>query len=172
MVDGRVRRAAPRRARSARVTALVLLATDPGGRAAVRAAPEVWTRLLDDSGSPREQAARLVTLLFPPELAPQIDRDFGDDIAAARARLDPSVLRAQAAAMAAWYTDEPQPHDHHDLPVLAACGTEDIVIPPTNVDRLAARWPGCTVERFAGGGHAFMAQEPERLASSMASFLR
>ena len=51
------------------------------------------------------------------------------------------------------------------------CGTEDMVIPAANPDRLAARWPGCRVERVAGGGHAVMAQAPERVAGAMASFL-
>lgn len=56
--------------------------------------------------------------------------------------------------------------------MLAAHGSEDLVIPPENLDALAARWPGCRVERFAGGGHAFMAQEPARLADVIKSLLR
>jgi hypothetical protein len=35
--------------------------------------------------------------------------------------------------------------------------------------QLAWRWPGSRVERYAGGGHAFMAQEPARLAASIAA---
>jgi pimeloyl-ACP methyl ester carboxylesterase len=56
--------------------------------------------------------------------------------------------------------------------VLVAHGAEDLVIPPANADALAARWPGARVERFAGGGHAFMAQEPRRLAELIAGFVR
>ena len=46
------------------------------------------------------------------------------------------------------------------------------MIPPANADALAARWPGCRIERVAGGGHALMAQEPARVAGVIDSFLR
>lgn len=153
-----------------RVEALVLLSTDPGGPDAVLADPAVWAQLTDNSGTPREQATRLISLLFPPGVAAEIDRQFGDVVAAARAELSPAALAAQANAMAAWHATDQQPVDSA-MPVLIAHGSEDIVIPPENSDRLAAHWPNSQVERFAGGGHAFMAQEPERLADLITSFL-
>jgi pimeloyl-ACP methyl ester carboxylesterase len=153
-----------------RVTALTLLSTDPGGPESVQADPAVWARLTDHSGTPREQATRLIALLFPPDLAPGIDEQFGEVVATARAQLSPATLEAQEAAMAAWHK-ESQPTPNDSLPVLVAHGSEDVVIPPENVDALAARWPGCKVERFAGSGHAFIAQEPKRLAALVASFL-
>ncbi len=156
----------------ARVASLVLLSTDPGGGRAAPPDPEVWARLTDASGSPREQAARLLSLLFPPALAAEIDRRFGEIVAAARAKLSPQALRAQEAAMVAWHQEEPPRPDAGAPRVLAACGTEDAVIPPQNTDALAAHWPGCRVERFEGGGHAFMAQEPARLGDLIESFLR
>ena len=69
-----------------------------------------------------------------------------------------------------WHAEEPGPVGPSPPPVLAACGTVDVVIPPENSDALAARWPACRVERFVGGGHAFMAQEPARVAELLASF--
>jgi pimeloyl-ACP methyl ester carboxylesterase len=148
----------------ARVAALALLDTDPGGAISVPAAPEVWERLVDHSGTPREQASRLIALLFPPPLAAEIDRQFGDLVAAAREQLSPAALRAQEAAMEAWHRDEPAPAAVADLPVLVLHGTEDVVIPPANALALAERWPGAHVELFEGCGHALMAQEPERVA--------
>lgn len=154
-----------------RVEALVLLSTDPGGPDAVPADPAVWTRLTDDSGTPREQATRLISLLFPSSVAVEIDRQFGDAVAAARAELSPAALTAQVGAMEDWHaTERPRPPTPAP-PVLIACGNEDVVIPPENSDRLAALWPNNRLERFAGGGHAFMAQEPERLADLITSFL-
>lgn len=153
-----------------RVDALVLLSTDPGGPAAVRAAPEVWARLTDHAGTPRERAARLLALLFPPALAGELDRRFGDVVAQAQAALSPAALAAQEAAIAAWHRDAPAALPDGLPPVLAVHGSEDVVIPAANLDGLAARWPGCRTERFAGGGHAFMAQEPERLAALIAAF--
>lgn len=153
-----------------RIEALVLLSTDPGGSDAVLADPAVWAQLTDNSGTPREQATRLISLLFPPSVAIEIDRQFGDVVAAARAELSPSALSAQVDAMEAWHASE-QPAVDAAPPVLIAHGSEDVTIPPENDDRLAARWPNSRVEQFAGGGHAFMAQEPERLADLITSFL-
>lgn len=154
-----------------RVEALVLLSTDPGGPDAVPADPAVWAQLTDNSGTPREQAARLISLLFPPVVATEIDRQYGEAVATARAALSPSALSAQVGAMDDWHaTEQPRPPAPAP-PVLIAHGSEDIVIPPMNSDRLAAHWPNSRVERFAGGGHAFMAQAPGRSADLITSFL-
>ena len=56
-------------------------------------------------------------------------------------------------------------------PVLIAHGSEDVVIPAANAETLRGRWPGARVELFDGGGHAFMAQEPDRLAACLCDFL-
>jgi len=183
-----------------RVSRLALLGTDPGGAAAVLADPAAWAALVDHAGTPREQATRLLSLLFPAGLAEQIDAQFGELVAAARAALSPAVLRAQERAIDVWHgvpvlgaaIDNEAPAglgsagatDSADamgrapaapasaIPVLVAHGAEDVVIPPANADALAARWSGAQVERFAGCGHAFMAQEPARLAELIASFAR
>ena len=148
-----------------RVAALALLATDPGGPDAVPAAPADWSRLTDHSGTPRERATRLISLLFPPDLAPQIDSEFGDLVATAQAELSPRTLHAQEAAMASWHR-EPQPPLSADAipPTLVAHGDLDAVIPAGNATALAARWPGAQVEILPGCAHALMAQEPQRAA--------
>jgi pimeloyl-ACP methyl ester carboxylesterase len=157
-----------------RVEAMALLSTDPGGPEAVLATPQAWARLTDHSGTPREQASRLISLLFPPELAPGIDREFGEVVAAARAELSLDPLAAQEAAMDAWHAEGQgalaTKRDADPLPVLIAHGSEDVVIPAANTEPLAARWPGARVELFAGGGHAFMAQEPRRVAELLSDF--
>ncbi len=155
-----------------RVCAMVLLASAPGGPTAISAAPGVFARLTDYSGTPREQATRLLSLLFPPDVAAQIDRDFGELVAAARAQLSPRTLDAQARALLAWHAEAPQLPGTDSPPVLALCGDRDVVIPPENSDALAAFWPGARAERIAGGGHAFMAQEPERVAALIAEFVQ
>lgn len=154
-----------------RVEALVLLSTDPGGAAATGAEPAVWRQLTDHSGTPREQASRLIALLFPPPVAAEIDRRFGDVVAAARARLSPTALRAQEAAMDAWHREEQAPVRGDAPPTLVLHGSDDVVIPAANAAALAERWPAAEVELFAGGGHAFMAQEPERVADRIVAFL-
>lgn len=153
----------------ARVEALVLLGTDPGAGAEL-GDREAWERLLDYGGSPREQASRLIALLFPAAVAERIDAEFGDLLAKAREQLDHEVLDAQERAMGAW-------HQRRDttaleaLPTLAAAGSLDAVIPPANAELIAARARDSWLARFPGCGHAFMAQEPERVAALIAAFL-
>ncbi len=72
------------------VNKLILLSTDSGGTDADLASPAVWSQLIDISGTPREQARRLLFLLFPNDVAEFFYRDFGDIIAAARAQLSPN----------------------------------------------------------------------------------
>jgi pimeloyl-ACP methyl ester carboxylesterase len=154
-----------------RVSAMVLLASAPGGPTAVPAEPQAWQELTDHSGTPREQATRLIALLFPPDIAPSIDRDFGEVVAAARAELSTQALEAQERALLAWHDEAPQMPGSDSPPVLAICGSEDVVIPPQNSELLATFWPGARSECIAGGGHAFMAQQPERVAALIAGFL-
>ena len=149
-----------------RVSALALMSTDPGGEAAVPARAEVWAELTDHSGTPREQATRLISLLFPPPVAVEIDRQFGEIVAAARAGLAATTLRAQEQAMAAWHRTEPG-EPEAATPTLVLHGTEDVVIPPANAGALTDRWPGAGVELFEGSGHAVMAQEPQRIAAAI-----
>ncbi len=157
------------RSEPGRVEALALVSTDPGGPDAVRCAPETWERLCDRTGTPREQASRLISLLFPPDFAEVVDRDFGDVVAEAKASLDPAALDAQEAAMGAWHEGhggEARPRP--GVPTLAAAGAVDQVIPPENAALLAG--DEGRREIFDGGGHAFMAQQPDRLAGLLLSF--
>jgi len=154
-----------------RVQAMVLLGTDAGGPEAVLADQDDWDRLVDHTGSPRQQATRLLHLLFPPAVASEVDRLFGDVVAEARAQLSPESLAAQERAIAAWHAGDPGRPGSPLPPVLVATGAEDVVIPPANAGLVAERWDAARIESFAGGGHAVMAQEPERIGTLMTVFL-
>jgi 3-oxoadipate enol-lactonase len=145
-----------------RVASLALLSTDAGGPDAALASADAWTRLTDHSGTPREQASRLISLLFPPALAADVDRQFGEIVAEARANLSAQTLRAQEAAMDAWHRD-PQAAPMEIPPTLIVHGDLDEVTPAANAAALASRWPGARVELFPGCAHAVMAQEPQRI---------
>ncbi len=154
-----------------RVDAMVLLGTDPGGSTTVRADPDVWARLIDHSGTPRERASRLIPLLFPSAFVPAIDEAFGDMIAAAQASLSQSALRAQERAMDRWHDQDQDPPDKATAPgALVLSGSEDVLIPPQNAGALEAIWPSCEIEIFEGGGHAFFALEPQRVADRIIDF--
>ena len=155
-----------------RINKLILLSTDPGGVNADLASVEVWSKLIDMSGTPHEQARRLLSLVFPSAIVESIYREFGDIVAAARAQLSPSLLDRQVAAMDAW---------HHNgiasqvreirVPVLIATGTEDVVIPASNALKLVNAIPSAWLAQFNGGGHAFMYQYPRPLADLINNFL-
>lgn len=104
MVDGRIIAQTLAVEYPERVDKLILLSTDSGGTDADLASPAVWSRLIDTSGTPHEQAHRLLFLLFPNEVAETFYHKFGDIVAAARAHLSPDLLRRQAAAMDAWHS--------------------------------------------------------------------
>jgi pimeloyl-ACP methyl ester carboxylesterase len=152
-----------------RVAGLALIATDPGGPDAVPAEPAVWRQLTDRSGSPRDQASRLIALAFPPALAPMLDAEFGDLIAEARAAMSPAALEAQEAAMVGWHRVGVGEASESSPPTVVIHGEADTVIPAANAERLAAHWPGARVELVPGAAHAVMAQEPRRAAAAVAS---
>jgi pimeloyl-ACP methyl ester carboxylesterase len=155
-----------------RVRRLVLLSTDHGGPGAVTAPDAVWAQLIDHGGSPREQASRLLKLLFPAEFADQLGDDVVELVASARALLSPATLFAQEAAITAWRS-APARHRLSSIsaPTFIAAGAEDVVIPPANSRLLADAIVGARFELYGGGGHAFMAQEPTRLGAPINRFL-
>src|ERR1051325_9552721 len=155
-----------------RIDKLVLLSTDPGGIEADLASLNVWSGLLDTSGTPDEQARRLLFLVFPRDVAESFYRQLGGIVAAARAKVSVELLNRQAAAMEAWHRDglTSQLRDLR-IPVLIATGMEDIVIPASNALKLANTIPGARLAQFPHGGHAFMAQFPKLLAKVINSFL-
>lgn len=155
-----------------RVDKLVLLSTDPGGADADLAPTAVWSQLTDITGTPHEQARRLLSLLFPSDVAESFYREYGDIVAAARARLSPELNKRQAAAMDAWHRNGIG-NRLRDIstPVLIASGTEDVVIPASNGLKLVNAIPGSWLAQFSRGGHTFMAQYPRQLADLINGFL-
>jgi pimeloyl-ACP methyl ester carboxylesterase len=136
-----------------RVDKLVLLSTDPGGIEAERASPDVWSQLIDTSGTPNEQARRLLFLLFPKDVAESFYREFGDIVAAARAQLSVELLKRQAWAMDAWHRNGVASQLREiRVPVLIAAGTEDIVIPASNAMKLVTAISGAWLAQFPQGG--------------------
>ena len=116
-------------------------------------------------------ARRLLSLLFPSDVAESIYREFGDTVAAERARLSPSLINRQIAAMESWHrAGVANRLREMNVPVLVATGVADIVIPPSNALKLVNAIPGAWLAQFNGGGHAFMAQFPHPLADLINSF--
>ena len=154
------------------VDKLILLSTNLGGPRAQLASAAVLTQLTDTSGTPHEQARRLLSLLFPAEFAESVYAAFGDVIAEARAQLSPDLVARQAAAIDAWHRDGVGDRlGELRAPALIAAGTEDAVIPSSNALALANAIPGAWLVQLNGGGHAFMAQYPRPIAQVINEFV-
>jgi pimeloyl-ACP methyl ester carboxylesterase len=150
-----------------RVSALALIGTHPGGPGYVPTGDsESFAKLVDYSGTPREQASRLISVLFPPEQAAQIDAEFGELVAAARAKLDHRALDAQVAALVAWRDREPPPPLPEPPPAVILHGRLDRLVSAGNAVPLGERW-GARVDVFEASAHAAMAQEPQRAAAAI-----
>jgi pimeloyl-ACP methyl ester carboxylesterase len=152
-----------------RVSALVLIGTHPGGPTYVPTGDaEAFAKLIDYSGTPRQQATRLLSVLFPPAEAAAIDAEFGEVVAAARAKLDHPALDAQQAALTAWRHRDPPPAPAGPPPSVVIHGALDRLIAVGNAPPLAERW-GAGLEIFERSAHAVMAQEPQAVAAAIAA---
>ncbi|MBS1879155.1 MAG: alpha/beta hydrolase [Actinobacteria bacterium] len=150
-----------------RVSALGLIGTHPGGPAYVPCADTgAFKRLVDHSGTPREQASRLISVLFPPERVAAIEAEVGDVVAAARARLDHRALDAQEAALVAWRRREPPPPLAGPPPAVVLHGGLDELIAVGNAVPLAERW-GAEARVFDDCAHAVMTQEAAAVAAAI-----
>ena len=148
------------------VGALALLATSPGGPHSPPIPDSVLETIADLSAPPREQASRLIDLLFPPTLARGIDAEFGELVAAARGGLSPDPLRRQVAAIRGWQAGGAAGRlDQIAGPVLVACGMQDTVVSPAASLVLTEGIPSAWLARFPDAGHALMAQAPHEVTT-------
>jgi pimeloyl-ACP methyl ester carboxylesterase len=148
------------------ISALALIGTHPGGPSYVPTGDaEAFARLIDYSGTPREQATRLISVFFPPDRVAAADAELGETLTAARARLDHAALDAQVAALVAWRDREPPPLAARP-PSLVIHGALDRLVSAGNAAPLAERWHA-GLEIFEQSAHAAMTQEPSRAAAAI-----
>ena len=151
-----------------RIIAVGLISTHTGGADCVNGSPEVARELVDHSGTPREQATRLISLLFPPDRAAEADERFGEIVAAARAVLPERVLFMQEETLREWHgRPDPLPLSDPKIPVAVIHGSVDTVVMPGNAEVLARFHPGARVTIVPGCAHAPMALEPDAVAAAI-----
>lgn len=154
-----------------RVDRLVLACTTPGGPRA-HPMPQQTVALMAEAATlePAVALRRFVENALSPGTAagrPElVDRIMTHRLATAQ---DPATWAAQAAAGATF--------DAYDrlgglgAPTLVQHGAEDVVVDPRNGELLAELLPDARLDPFAGTGHLFFWEEPERFVSSVSSFL-
>ncbi len=151
---------------------LVLLSTDLGGADADLTSPAVGHNSWIHPARLANRLAGCCSCFFRAIWPKLFYRQFGNIVAAARARLSADLVNRQAAAMDAWHRNGVGNRLREiGAPVLIATGAQDIVIPPSNALKLVNAIPGAWLAQFPGGGHAFMAQYPRPLADLINGFL-
>jgi 3-oxoadipate enol-lactonase len=146
-----------------RVDKLVLACTTPGGTQAFPL-PARTAELMTRGATLREFVENA--------LAPNPDEKIVERILQHRdATAQPiEAWSAQAAAGAGF--DALDRVDRIAAPTLLLHGTEDGVVDPRNSALLAERIPGARVELFAGGGHLFFWEQPDRFVKVVTEFLQ
>ena len=142
-----------------RVRALVLAATTRGGSAHVAASDEVGAFVRLRAQMTAEHA---VWASVPINYAPRTRREGGHLIAedvAQRLRF-PVEAEYYAAQLAAATGHDARVEDIR-APTLVVHGSEDVLIPPENGERLAAAIPGAELSMWPGAAHLYFTDEPE-----------
>ena len=154
------------------VERLVLVCTAAGGPDHVYTPEEtisIWEANADRS--PPEFARATMPLSFAPGWTDEHPDEFGQLLAD---RLEhptpPECWRAQYDAC--WrFVEQVSPIEQIEAPTLVVHGDADRVIPFENGVELARRIPGARLERFAGGGHLFFLESPDRFNPLVETFL-
>jgi 3-oxoadipate enol-lactonase len=143
----------------ARIRALVLGATTAGGDAHVPAAPEIVAFLQLRAQMTAEHA---VWASVPINYAPRTRRERGNRIAADISQ------RLRFPVESEYYSAQLAAANGHDArvediraPTLVVHGSEDVLIPPVNGERLAASIPGAELSMWPGAAHLYFTDEPE-----------
>jgi 3-oxoadipate enol-lactonase len=147
-----------------RVRTLTLGCTYCGGPGSVRAAEEVWARVIGAGRSgDRELVLRTMwEINVSAEFAAdETERQAFVERALGR-RVAVEVIEQQARAAAAHDTSSRL--GEIELPTLVIHGTEDQMIPVSNGHMIAQLIPGAPLEILDGVGHMFFLERPERSA--------
>jgi 3-oxoadipate enol-lactonase len=154
-----------------RVDRLVLACTTPGGPRAYPM-PAVTVALMSKAASlePAVALRRFVENALAPQTVAEhpelVERIMEHRLRTAQ---DPAAWAAQAAAGAAFDAHDRLPDAH--VRTLVQHGDEDVVVDPRNAELLVGLVPHARLERFAGAGHLFFWEQPERFVASVSSFL-
>lgn len=159
----------------ARVRRLVLAGTNPGGSRTV-----LGTRREQEVDSnPDPSLAEILGELYPPHelgegfaFAGRLDTASEDGTIPNDFHVAAATTDAQVAAEDPWLRSEANFRALGSLavPTLAAGGRQDPVVPPANLERIAARIPGGRPRLFAGA-HAFLFQQRVAFAKVVDHFL-
>jgi pimeloyl-ACP methyl ester carboxylesterase len=154
-----------------RVDRLVLACTTPGGEISVRPSPEALAAFARAPGGDREpELRRTVPFLY----SGRFQREHPEEIEAfiARRLAAPSSEEGYAAQLSAAVG-----HSAGDRlkeirsPTLVITGSADLLVPPVNSERIAARIPAAKLVRIPGAPHRLFAENAEAFNREVLDYL-
>ena len=145
-----------------RVDRLVLVCTTPGGARAFPM-PQPTVELMQARASLREFTENA--------LAPDPRPELVDRILVHRERTAQGFVQWAAQATAGATFDVHERLGSLGVPTLVQTGDGDLVVDPRNSELLVEAISDARLSVFAGAGHVFMWQEPERFVAELEAFL-
>jgi len=158
-----------------RVSSLILAGTNPGGKRTALGTPAAQEIDSDPDPSDRE----ILRELYPPDRQAEGRRFLRRLDTASRSGEIPDDFDVPAATTDAQVSAEDpwlrsnlnyRQLEQIGIPVLAAAGRQDPVVPPSNLRLIADRIDGSRLVVFPGA-HAFLFQERKRFAQALNGFL-
>ncbi len=151
-----------------RVRSLILGSTNCGGRHIVRAAPEVFSVLLERVTNPVDAFWALAPYIYDSSTPREnIQEDLEVKIRAFPTR---ESYLAQLQAIMSWESFGRL--NSIRVPTLVIHGETDQLIPAKNADILAREIPGAKLVRLARASHVFMTDRPQEATEAILSFLQ
>jgi len=156
------------------VNALILAATNPGSSQAVLG--PLWVQKIDSNSS--SDADYLRTNY--PRAGIAAGKRFLSRLTAAMnsGAYQPSdtptkTLNAMVAAEDPWLHSNANIQALHavTIPALVLAGAQDVITPRANSSTIASRIPGARLVVFPEGGHSFLFQLPEKVSTTVNTFL-
>jgi pimeloyl-ACP methyl ester carboxylesterase len=150
--------------RPERCESLTLIATHAGAPVASwPTAKGMWLFLKGLFGGRRTRIRSLPRLLYPDEFLQSIDRDLLRDHMAVRLGRPPTLRTIISQLTAVWRHSTESRLAQIEAPTLLVRPGRDILIRPTQTDRLAQHIPNARVLRFDDAGHGVTFQKAEEL---------
>ncbi|MDD4615188.1 MAG: alpha/beta hydrolase [Caldisericia bacterium] len=153
-----------------RVNKLILYASAPNPTM-FPPSSEVLAKLEDTSGTPEEQGARWIGLLFPEKWIENNEKRIQEIFYRPMGTILPENIGKQSMAIGEWKGLEEQLSTFHHHTLLIA-GKEDVLVPPANSIYLKEKLPKSDIEIIEGTGHGFMFQEPTQFLQIVIEFLK
>ena len=133
--------------------------------------PEVLATLSDTSGTPEEQGARWISVIFPEDWINNNGQRIKEVFYRPLGEIKPEIIGKQAMAIGEWEgTCEKILSIKNKTLVIA--GKEDALVPPKNSEYLASKIPNSKLVLVDNAGHGLMFQYPDKFTQIVNEFLK